>query len=154
MYGAIEGMMARLDPHSVFMRPEVYRQVREETSGEYDGLGLEIAVESGAVTVVTPMADSPGERAGIRAGDRLLSIDGAATKDMALVEATRRLKGAAGTRCVLEVMREGFASPQKLTVVRDRIRAQSVDAGASSTGGVAGPTCGSGSSRSGRTARS
>jgi carboxyl-terminal processing protease len=127
VYGAIEGMMAKLDPHSVFMRPDVYRQVREETSGEYDGLGLEIALEGGAVVVVAPIPDSPGERAGIRARDRLLSIDGAATKDMMLVEATRRLKGAAGTKCVLEVMREGFTSPQKLTLVRDRIRAQSVD---------------------------
>ena len=127
VYGAIDGMMARLDPHSVFMRPEVYRQAREETSGEYDGLGLELSLEGGAIVVIAPVADSPGERAGIRPGDRLLSIDGAATKDMAVVEATRRLRGAAGTPCVLEVMRNGFTSPQKLTLVRDRVRAQSVD---------------------------
>ncbi len=127
VYGAIEGMMARLDPHSAFMRPDVYRQVRDETTGEFDGLGLEVALEGGQLTVVAPIADSPGERAGIRAGDRLVSIDGASTKDMAVVEATRRMKGPAGTKAVLEIMREGFGSAQKLTVIRDRVRTQSVE---------------------------
>jgi carboxyl-terminal processing protease len=128
VYGAIDGLMGRLDPHSVFMRPDVYRQLRDETTGEFDGLGLEVTMDGGAITVVSPMADSPGERAGIRPGDRILSIDGAATKDMTLAEATRRMKGAAGTRAVLEIMREGFGAPQALTLVRDRIRTQSVEA--------------------------
>jgi carboxyl-terminal processing protease len=73
------------------------------------------------------VAESPGERAGIRPGDRVLSIDGAATKDMSLAEAIRRMKGPAGTRVTLEIMREGFASAQRLSLVRDRVRTQSVD---------------------------
>jgi carboxyl-terminal processing protease len=127
VYGAIDGVMARLDPHSVFMRPDVYRQMREETTGEFDGLGLEVTIQDGELTVVSPVVESPGERAGIKPGDRIVSIDGAATKDMSLTEATRRMKGAAGTKAVLEIMREGFAAPQKLTLVRDRVRTQSVD---------------------------
>ena len=127
VYGAIDGMMARLDPHSVFMRPDVYRQMRDDTTGEFDGLGLELTVQDGDLTVITPVAESPGERAGIRPGDRVLSIDGTTTKDMTLAEAIRRMKGAAGTKVTLEIMREGFAAPQKLTLVRDRVRTQSVD---------------------------
>jgi carboxyl-terminal processing protease len=127
VYGAIDGMMSRLDPHSVFMRPDVYRQMRDETTGEFDGLGLEVTIEGGELTVISPVADSPADRAGLRSGDRILSIDGAAARDMNLAEATRRMKGAAGTKAILEIMRDGFSAPQKLTLVRDRVRTQSVD---------------------------
>ncbi|HEY6002308.1 MAG TPA: S41 family peptidase [Anaeromyxobacter sp.] len=127
VYGAIDGMMSRLDPHSIFMKPEVYKQMREETTGEFDGLGLEMTIQDNELTVISPVAESPGERAGIRPGDKVLSIDGSTTKDMTLGEAIRRMKGAAGTRVVLEIMRPEFSAPQKLTLVRDRIRTQSVD---------------------------
>jgi carboxyl-terminal processing protease len=127
VYGAIDGMMAKLDPHSVFMRPDVYRQMRDDTTGEFDGLGLELTIHDGEVTVISPVAESPGERAGIRPGDRVLSIDATPTKEMTLAEATRRMKGPAGSKVTLEIMREGFASPQRLVLVRDRIRTQSVD---------------------------
>jgi len=124
---AIEGMVSRLDPHSAYLRPEVFRAVREETSGELDGLGVELAIRGDALVVVAPVADSPAERAGLRPGDRLLSIDGAAARPLGVAEAGRRLRGAVGTKVVLEIMRDGFAAPQKLTLVRDRIRLQSVD---------------------------
>ncbi|HYG68659.1 MAG TPA: S41 family peptidase [Anaeromyxobacteraceae bacterium] len=127
VYGAIDGAVGRLDPHSMFFRPDAYRAVRDETSGEFDGLGLEVTREGEALVVVSPIADSPGERAGIRAGDRLLSIDGAATRDLTLAEATRRMKGAIGSKAVLEVMRDGFTAPQRLTLVRARVRMQSVE---------------------------
>jgi len=127
VYGAIDGMMSRLDPHSVFMRPDVYRQMRDDTTGEFDGLGLELTLQDGEVTVISPVVESPGERAGIHPGDRVLSIDGTSTKEMTLAEAIRRMKGPAGTKVTLEIMREGFTAPQKLVLVRDRIRTQSVD---------------------------
>jgi len=127
IYGAIDGMMGRLDPHSVFMRPEVFRALRDETSGEFDGLGLELTIQGEQLVVISPMADSPGERAGLLPGDRVVSIDGASTRDMTLAEAGRRLKGPAGTKVVLEVMRDGFTAPQRLTLLRDRIRMQSVE---------------------------
>jgi carboxyl-terminal processing protease len=127
VYGAIDGLMSRLDPHSIFMRPDVYKQMREDTIGEFDGLGLEVTMQDGELTVVSPVAESPGERAGIRPGDRILSIDGTGTRDLTLGEAIRRMKGAAGTKVVLEIMRPEFSGAQKLTLVRDRIRTQSVD---------------------------
>jgi carboxyl-terminal processing protease len=127
VYGAIEGMMGRLDPHSVFMRPELFKALRDETSGEFDGLGLELTIRNEQLIIISPMADSPGERAGLQPGDRLVAIDGASTRELSLAEAGRRLKGAAGSKVVLEVMRDGFTAPQKLTLVRDRVRLQSVE---------------------------
>ena len=120
-------MVSRLDAHTQFMRPEVYRALKEETAGEFEGLGLELTVKSEGLVVVSPLADSPGERAGIMPGDRVLEIDGAATRDMSLAEATRRMKGRAGTKVSLRIMREGFSSPQTFTLVRDRVRTQSVE---------------------------
>ena len=127
VYGAIEGMVSRLDAHTQFMRPEVYRALKEETAGEFEGLGLELTVKSEGLVVVSPLADSPGERAGILPGDRVLEIDGAATRDMSLAEATRRMKGRAGTKVSLRIMRDGSSSPQTFTLVRDRVRTQSVE---------------------------
>jgi len=128
VYGAIDGMVARLDPHSLFMRPDVYKLMRDETSGEFDGVGIEVTVKDDQLTVVSPIADSPGERAGIQPGDRIVKVDGAPTRDLTLVEVIRRLKGAAGTKVVLEIMRDGFTAPQSLTLVRDRVRTVSVEA--------------------------
>ncbi|MGB8932674.1 MAG: S41 family peptidase [Anaeromyxobacteraceae bacterium] len=127
VYGAIDGMVAKLDPHSVFMRPDVYRAMHDEAVGEFDGLGLEVSVEGDALVVITPVADSPAERAGLHPGDRVLSIDGEATRDMTLAEALQKMRGAPGTKVVLEIMREGFQAPLKLTLVRDRVRMQSVE---------------------------
>ena len=127
VYTAIEGMMGRLDPHSVFMRPEAFKALRDQTSGEFDGLGLELTIQNEQLVVISPMAGSPGERAGLLPGDRIISIDGAPTRDLTLVEAGLRLQGPAGSRVVLEVMRDAFTAPQKLTLLRDRIRMQSVD---------------------------
>jgi carboxyl-terminal processing protease len=127
VYGAVDGLVGRLDPHSVFLRPETFRSLRDETTGEFDGLGLELTIRDDQLTVISPMADSPGERAGIQPGDRIVSLDGVPGRDLTLAEASRRMKGAVGTKVVLEIMRDGFSAPQKLTLVRDRIRLQSVD---------------------------
>ena len=126
-YGAVEGMMARLDPHSAFYRPDAYRQVRDEMAGVYEGVGLEPTIEGGVLMVIAPLADSPAERAGIRSGDRILSVDGTSTRDMPLAEAVRRLRGRAGTSVALELLREGASAPMRLTLVRERVRTQSVE---------------------------
>ena len=127
VYGAIDGMVAKLDPHSVFMRPDVYRAMHDEAIGEFDGLGLEVSIEGDVLVVVTPVADSPAERAGLHPGDRILSIDGETTREMTLGEALQRMRGAPGSKVVLEIMRDGFQAPLKLTLVRDRVRMQSVE---------------------------
>jgi carboxyl-terminal processing protease len=128
VYAAIDGMLQHLDPHSVLLRPEVYRAMKDETSGEFDGVGLEVTARDDEVVVVAPIADTPAERAGIRAGDRITAVDGTPTKDLPLPEVIRRMKGPAGTKVVVEVMRPAFREPLKLTLVRDHVRTSSVDA--------------------------
>jgi carboxyl-terminal processing protease len=88
---AVEGMVQRLDPHSMILRPDVYRSMRDETAGEFDGVGLEVTQIGDDLIVVAPIADSPAERAGILAGDRIVAIDGTAIKDIPVGEATRRM---------------------------------------------------------------
>jgi carboxyl-terminal processing protease len=127
VYGAVDGLMAQLDPHSVFMRPEVYREMMEETTGEFDGVGLDLTIRGDQLTVISPLPDSPAERAGILPGDRILEIDGTPTRDQTLLEASRRLRGAPGTKIVLRILREGFAEPQQLTMLRGHIRSRSVE---------------------------
>jgi carboxyl-terminal processing protease len=127
VYGAIDGLVQKLDPHSAFLRPDVYRMMRDETSGEFDGVGLELVLRDEQLTVLSPIADSPAERAGLRPGDRILQIDGVPTREMVVAEAARRMKGPAGTQVVLQVMREGFRDPQAITLVRDHVRTAAVD---------------------------
>jgi carboxyl-terminal processing protease len=124
---AVEGMVARLDPHSMILRPEAFRAMRDETSGEFDGVGLEVTQVGERLVVVAPLADSPAERAGIQPGDRIVSIDGAPAKEMSLGEATRRMKGAAGTTVAVGIERDGLPAPRTITIVRDHVRTSSVD---------------------------
>ena len=124
---AVEGMVGRLDPHSMILRPDVYRAMRDETTGEFDGVGLEVSQEAEGIVVIAPLADSPAERAGILAGDRIVAVDGAPTKEMPIGEATRRMKGAAGSQVVLSIERAGLREPRTFTLVRDHVRTTSVD---------------------------
>jgi len=124
---AVEGMLQRLDPYSILLRPDVYRAIRDETTGEFDGVGIEVSQVADGIVVVAPLADSPAERAGILAGDRIVGVDGIPTKEMPLGEATLRMKGAAGTQVVLTVEREGLQEPRVFTLVRDHVRTTSVD---------------------------
>ena len=124
---AVEGMLQRLDPYSVLLRPDVYRAMRDETTGEFDGLGLEVSQVADGIVVVAPLADSPAERAGILPGDRIVAVDGAPTKEMPIGEATRRMKGAAGSQVVLSIERAGLREPRVFTLVRDHVRTTSVD---------------------------
>jgi carboxyl-terminal processing protease len=124
---AVEGMVQRLDPHSMILRPEVYRSMRDETTGEFDGVGLEVTQSGEDLLVVAPLADSPAERAGILSGDRIVAIDGTATKDMPLGDATRRMKGTAGTQVVVSIARPSLREPKSFALVRDHVRTTSVD---------------------------
>jgi len=124
---AVEGMVQRLDPHSMILRPDVYRAMRDETAGEFDGVGLEVTQSGDDLVVIAPIADSPAERAGILPGDRIVAIDGTATKDIPVGEATRRMKGTAGTQVVVTVARASLRAPQSFTLVRDHVRTTSVD---------------------------
>ncbi|MBX5482606.1 MAG: S41 family peptidase [Myxococcaceae bacterium] len=127
IYGAIKGMMDTLDPHTVFLTPEDFRTMKVDTSGEFGGLGIEIARKDDQITVVAPLDDTPAARAGIRAGDRILAVDGQPTQGLELVKVIGMLRGPPGKRVLLTIMRDGFQQPQEIAVIRDHIRIVSVE---------------------------
>lgn len=108
VYGAIKGMLETLDPHSNFMPPEIYNQLKSDTSGKFGGLGLEVWVnKEGILTVVNPMEGTPAWKAGIKSGDKIMKINGEPTKGMSLVEALSRMRGEAGSKIDFSVQRDG-----------------------------------------------
>jgi len=126
IYGAIKGMLETLDPHSAFLPPNMYKEMQEETKGRFEGLGLEITLKEGILTVVSPIEDTPAYKAGIQAGDQILKIDGEATKTLTLMESVKRMRGPKGSKVTLTIMREGFPKPKEYTLVRDVIPVRSV----------------------------
>jgi carboxyl-terminal processing protease len=126
IYGAVRGMLRALDPHSSFLDPESYREMQVETSGSFGGLGIEITVRDDQLTVVAPIEGTPAWRAGVQSGDRIIKIEGLATKDMTLPEAVKRMRGPKGTKVTITIMREGQKELQDVTVVREVIQVQSV----------------------------
>jgi carboxyl-terminal processing protease len=127
LYGAIEGMVRTLDPHSTFMDPKAYAALKQETDGEYGGVGLEVAARGDDLVVVTPLDDTPASRAGLAPGDKLLEIDGAQTRGWKEIDGVKALMGAPGTTCVLKVARAAWPDPHTITLVRDVIRVVSVE---------------------------
>jgi carboxyl-terminal processing protease len=127
MYGAIKGMLDTLDPHTLFMPPEVFKEMKIDTSGEFGGLGIEIARKNDVMTVVAPIDDTPAARAGIRAGDQILRIDDEPTKGMDVAQAIQRMRGPAGKKVILSIMRDGFSAPRDIAIIRDHIRIISVE---------------------------
>ncbi|MBW2451177.1 MAG: S41 family peptidase, partial [Deltaproteobacteria bacterium] len=128
VYGAIDGMLASLDPHSGFMSPEIYKEMKVDTRGEFGGLGIEITMRNGVLTVVAPIEDTPAQRAGLQAGDQILKIEDEYTKDIELMEAVRLMRGVAGTEIKITIMRESFDKPQEFNLTREVIKIQSVKA--------------------------
>jgi carboxyl-terminal processing protease len=126
VYGAIDGMLASLDPHSGFMPPEVYREMKIDTRGEFGGLGVEITIKDDVLTVVAPIEDTPAYRAGLASGDRILKIGDQFTKGMEITEAVRLMRGAPGSEVAITVMREGFERPREFILKREVIKIKSV----------------------------
>ena len=120
-YGAIDGMLAQLDPHSSFMTPEVYKEMRLETQGTFGGLGIQVAVKDRQLTVVTPIAGTPADRAGIQPGDRIVRVDDMLTQQMTLMEAVQRLRGLAGSKVTLTILRHESPGPFQVTLTREVI---------------------------------
>lgn len=126
VYGAINGMLSSLDPHSSFLPPDMYKEMKIETKGSFGGLGIEITVKDGYLTVISPIEDTPAFRAGIKAGDQILKIDDHLTKDMSIVDAVKRMRGQKGTKVTITIMRDGFEKPKDFTLVRDIVQVKSV----------------------------
>jgi carboxyl-terminal processing protease len=127
MHGAIKGMLETLDPHTLFMPPEVFKEMKIDTSGEFGGLGVEIARKGERIVVVAAIDDTPAARAGLRPGDEILKIDDESTQGQDLAWALQKMRGPAGKRVLLTIMREGFSAPRELAIIRDHIRIVSVE---------------------------
>lgn len=124
--GAIKGMVKALDPHTSYMPPEAFRDMQVETSGKFGGLGIEISIRDGILTVVSPIEDTPAFNAGIQAGDKIIKIEEESTMDMTLTEAVSLLRGEIGSAVNITVFREGLDAPLLVKIVRDIIKVQSV----------------------------
>jgi carboxyl-terminal processing protease len=123
---AIRGMLAGLDPHSTYLDPEAYLSLREGTTGEFGGLGIEVGMEDGFLRVIAPIDDTPAQRAGVQAGDVIIRLDGTPVKGLSLSSAVKMMRGKAGTEIKLSIIREAVDKPIELTIVRDVIQIQSV----------------------------
>lgn len=130
-YGALKGMLNSLDPHSQFMEPQVYQDMREDTEGKFGGLGIQIGMsKEGFLTVIAPIEDTPAARAGILPGDRIIKIEGKPTDKMALTEAVRQLRGEPGTKVVITIFRAKAKEPSDKvkdhTLTRAEIKVDSI----------------------------
>ena len=126
VYGAINGMLSSLDPHSSFMPPDTYKEMKIDTKGTFGGLGIEISIKDGVLTVISPIEDTPAFKAGIKAGDMILKIDDKFSKDLNVNDAVKRMRGQKGSKVILTIMREGFEKPKEFPIVRDIIQVKSV----------------------------
>lgn len=124
--GALKGMLSALDPHSTFMTPEEYKDMHENTAGEFFGVGIEMTLENGQVTVLTPIDDTPAFRAGVQPGDLILSINGQPTQELSLSEVASRIRGPKGTEVELTLLRTNSKTPHTVRIVRDAIPLVSV----------------------------
>jgi len=123
---AIQGMLTSLDPHSTYLSPESFAEVREDTSGTFGGLGIEVTMEEGLVKVLSPYDDTPAARAGILANDYIVEIDGQQVFGMTLDEAVEMMRGEIGTDIDIVISREGAAQLIELTLTRDIIEVAAV----------------------------
>ncbi|MBW1916625.1 MAG: S41 family peptidase [Deltaproteobacteria bacterium] len=128
IYGSIRGVVGTLDSHSSFMTPEEFRELQIETRGQFSGIGIEITMKDSLLIVVSPIEGTPAYRAGIQAGDRIVKINGASTKNLSLMEAVKKIRGPKGSRVTLTIMREGLKAPKNYTLTRDIIPIRSVKA--------------------------
>jgi len=126
IYGALQGMVNTLDPFSQFMPPDEYKQMQTETSGEFGGLGIEIAVKDDHLTVVAPIEGTPAEKAGIKSGDKIVKIGTIETDTMGINDAVKLLRGKVGTKVTITIVRVGLSEPFDVTLVRDNIKIESI----------------------------
>lgn len=122
---AIKGMLSNLDPHSAYLEPEDFAELQESTSGEFGGLGIEVGTEDGFIKVVSPIDDTPASKAGIQPGDLIVKIDGQPTKGLSLMEAVDKMRGKAGSKIALTLVREG-GRPFDVELTRAVIKVRSV----------------------------
>lgn len=127
VFGAVSGMVSSLkDPYTVYMPPQEAKVFKEDVSGEFQGVGMEIGIRKGELTVVAPLEGTPAQRAGLRSGDKIIKIDDTYTTDLTSDEAVKLIRGPKGTSVLLTIMREGWSQSQEFKIERDVIEVPSL----------------------------
>lgn len=126
IYGSLKGMLNSLDPHSQFLTPEDFTDLKTETEGKFGGLGIEISIKDNLLTVITPLEDTPAWREGIKSLDKIVKIDDESTKDITLSEAVKKLRGKPGTNVKITIFRESEGKILDLTITREIIHIHDV----------------------------
>jgi len=124
--GAISGMLANLDPHSAYLPPEDFTEMQEHTTGEFGGLGMEVGMEDGFIKIISPIDDTPAQKAGVKAGDLILKLGNEPVKGKTLGEAVKIMRGKPGTKIELTIIRAGEEAPIKVVITRAIIKVKSV----------------------------
>lgn len=124
--GAIKGMVKALDPHTSYLPPVSYKEMQVQTTGKFGGLGIEISIRDGVLTVVSPIEGTPAFKVGVKPGDKIIKIEDESTLDMTLQDAVSLLRGETGEPVDITIFRESFKVPKKFTIVRDIIKVRSV----------------------------
>jgi len=126
IYGAIRGMTGTLDGYSQFLDPESFKEITEETKGEFAGVGIQIGIREGILTVISPIDDTPAFKAGVKAGDLIVKIDDETTRDMTIDDAVERLRGKPGTKVTITVIRKGVDKMLSFEITRAVIKLKSI----------------------------
>ena len=126
IYGALKGVMQSLDAHSQFLDPDMYNDMKDDTSGQFGGIGIVISIKDDVLTIVAPMEDTPGFRAGLLAGDKIIEIDGESTKGLTLPEAVKQLRGEPETDVSITIMRPKTQQIKEMSLTRAEINVPSV----------------------------
>jgi len=126
IYGALRGMLIALDPYSQFMDPDTYNELKVDTQGKFGGIGVEITIKDGLLTIITPIEDTPAWNAGLKSGDIIVKINGDLTRDLALTEAVKRMRGKPGEELTLSVLRESVKKILEFKIVRAVIKIKDI----------------------------
>ena len=126
MDAAINGVLQSLDPYSGYMNPDVFRESQQETTGEFGGLGIEVSMEAGVVKVISPIDNTPAAKAGVKAGDYIVKIDGEQVQGKTLMEAVNLMRGPVGTSIEITIRRKGLKKAKIIKITREIIQIQSV----------------------------
>ncbi len=121
IYGALSGMLSSLDPYSQFLEPEDYKELLVDTQGQFGGLGIEISIKDGLLTVISPLENTPAQKAGVKAGDRIVKIEDELTRGINLTDAVKKLRGEPGTKVTITILREKTGKVFDVEITRDII---------------------------------